>query len=78
MLELGMMVNDEDNDDISYSVSTGNTGLVYVNNLIDYINRPDQLLSCVSNSSELEMISPSNAPASTKNRSSWLSSLKIN
>ena len=35
--------DDEDNDDISYSVSIGNNErLVYVNNLIDYINRPDQ------------------------------------
>ena len=35
--------DDKDNDDISDSVSTGNTGFVFVNNLIDYINRPDQL-----------------------------------
>ena len=35
--------NEEENNDINYTISTGNTGLVVVNNMIDYINRGDEL-----------------------------------
>ena len=34
---------DEDSEDTTYSIDHGNTGLVLVNQVVDYLNRGDQL-----------------------------------